>query len=228
MAKTALLKDFESLAASSDAVVHEWAGRHTALGSCRDLSAVLTVVASDPDGALGALLHEATHGDQVAARVVLQAMLPKMLTMARRDPAASLEDYLAHLWLRITDYPLERRPHRIAANLALDTLKAVKADQVPLLIPVADLDDQPARSHSDEERPHPDEELSVRELLRTAVDLRLIDPTTHATMLDVYADGLPEAVVAARQRVTTTTVRRRCNRGIRVLTAHARRLAAAA
>lgn len=220
MATTALFKEFESLVPRSATVVSTWARRHPALAECADLPAVMRAIREDPDKALGALLHEMIHGCPLAPRIVLHAMLPKMISMARRDPAASLEDYLAHLWLRITTYPLDRRPQRIAANLALDTLKAVKADMAPALVPVADLDDDPAR--------HPADDLSARRLLRAAVELRLIDPTTHATMMEVYADGLPEAEVAARHNITATTVRRRCHRGIRVLTAHARRLAEAA
>lgn len=222
MAHTSLQQDFESLAVRTTAVVSTWARRHPALAGCDDLPALMISIGTNPDQVLGALLQEMATGCPLAPRVVLHAMLPKMRTMARRDPAASLEDYLAHLWLRIRTYPLARRPHRIAANLALDTLKAVKADQTPLLVPVADLDDAPVSL------PPSADELSARRLLRAAADLRLIDPTTHATMVDVYADGLPEAEVAARQRVTTTTVRRRCHRGIRILTAHARQLAEAA
>lgn len=221
MAKTAVHKDFQSLIPRSAAAVSAWAERHSALAGCDDLPAVLAAIRSSPDAVLGALLGETLHGCPLAPRVVLHAMLPKMISMARRDPAASLEDYLAHLWLRITTYPLDRRPRRIAANLALDTLKAVKADLTPMLVPMADLDNAQAWRPSDDE-------LSARRLLRAAVDLRLIDPTTHATMLDVYADGLPETEVAVRQKVTATTVRRRCHRGIRVLTAHARQLVEAA
>jgi DNA-directed RNA polymerase specialized sigma24 family protein len=221
MSKRSLLEDFESLAGSSTALVSAWADRHAVLSGCQDLPAVLAAIPSDPDAVLAALLQEVAEGCRVAPRVVLRAMLPKMIVMARRDPTASLEDYLAHLWLRISTYPLNRRPRRIAANLALDTLKAVKADQAPLVVPVAELDDDRAWHE-------PTDDLSARRLLRAAVDLRLIDPTTHATMVNVYADGLPEAEVAARHRVTSTTVRRRCNRGIRVLAAHATRLAEAA
>lgn len=221
MTKTSILTDFESLIRPSAAMVSTWAAQHAALRGCADLPAVIAAIGSDPDGVLGALLHETGQGCPVAPRVVLHAMLPKMRSMARLDPAASLDDYLAHLWLRIATFPLDRRPRRIAANLALDTLKSVKADQSSSLVPVATLDDEP-------DLHDPADWLSARRLLRAAVDLRLIDPTTHATMLEVYAEGLPEAAVAVRQRVTPTTIRRRCNRGIRVLTAHASELAAAA
>lgn len=78
---------------------------------------------------LAALLREA-RTDPLAARVVLQALLPGLKrlagrllhTAAERDELWSL--LLAHGWERIRSYPLERRPRRIAANLLLDTAHA--------------------------------------------------------------------------------------------------------
>ena len=63
-------------------------------------------------------------GDQLAGRVVLQAVIGRMVRMAQRDPRAGIDDYLAQLWCAISSYPLQRRPVRIAANLSMDTLKA--------------------------------------------------------------------------------------------------------
>jgi len=45
--------------------------------------------------------------------------------MARRDPRAGIDDYIARLWCVINSYPLNRRPVWIAANLSMDTVKAV-------------------------------------------------------------------------------------------------------
>ena len=81
---------------------------------------------------LAALLREA-QTDPLAARVVLQALLPGLKrlasrllhTAAERDELWSL--LLAHGWERIRSYPLERRPRRIAANLLLDTAHATLA-----------------------------------------------------------------------------------------------------
>lgn len=219
MSVAALQQDFETLARCQSTVVAVWAGRHPVLAGCHDLCDVLAAVPTNADGVLAALLLEVAEGCPVAPRVVLQAMLPKMIRMAGKDAAASLADYLAHLWLRIASYPLARRPERIAANLALDTLKAVKADQASRAIPVADFDDRA--------RAEPTDEFTARRLLRAAVDLRLIDPTLHATMLSVYAEGLSEPAAAARHRVTPTTLRRRCNRGIKQMAAYASQLAEA-
>jgi DNA-directed RNA polymerase specialized sigma24 family protein len=80
------------------------------------------------DEILAALLRQA-QTDPLAARVVLQALLPGLKALARRillDASERDELWsalLAHCWERIRSYPLERRPARIAANTLLDTLK---------------------------------------------------------------------------------------------------------
>jgi DNA-directed RNA polymerase specialized sigma24 family protein len=80
------------------------------------------------DEILAALLRQA-QTDPLAARVVLQALLPGLKALARRillDASERDELWsalLAHCWERIRSYPLDRRPTRIAANTLLDTLK---------------------------------------------------------------------------------------------------------
>lgn len=80
------------------------------------------------DAVLAALVRQA-HSDPLAARMVLQALLPGLKTLARRilvdadqrnDVWSAL---LAHSWERIRCYPLERLPNRIAANVLFDALK---------------------------------------------------------------------------------------------------------
>lgn len=79
------------------------------------------------DEILSALLRQA-RSEPLAARVVLQTLLPGLKKLAGRlllDAAQRDELWptlLAHCWERIRCYPLERRPARIAANLLLDTL----------------------------------------------------------------------------------------------------------
>jgi len=80
------------------------------------------------DAILAALVRQAG-GDPLAARVVLQALLPGLKNLAGRlllEPDERDEIWsalLAHGWERIRRYPLERRPTRIAANVLLDTLQ---------------------------------------------------------------------------------------------------------
>jgi hypothetical protein len=80
------------------------------------------------DAVLAALVRQA-RSDPLAARFVLQALLPGLKGLAgrllleadERDEVWSA--LLAHCWERIRRYPLERRPARIAANTLLDTLQ---------------------------------------------------------------------------------------------------------
>ena len=80
------------------------------------------------DAILVALVRQA-HADPLAARVVLQALLPGLKALAGRLLLEASErdelwsSLLAHCWERIRSYPLERRPTRVAANVLLDTLK---------------------------------------------------------------------------------------------------------
>lgn len=79
------------------------------------------------DAILAALVRQAGT-DPLARRVVLQALLPGLKTVAKRilvDADQRDEVWAAllfHCWERICCYPLERRPARIAANIVLDAL----------------------------------------------------------------------------------------------------------
>ena len=78
------------------------------------------------DGRLAALVAEARH-NALAARVVLQRLLPGILSIARRrgdrEWRLTLEYYdelLANAWIVIRCYPIHRRPRAVAANLLRD------------------------------------------------------------------------------------------------------------
>ncbi|MDO8364032.1 MAG: LuxR C-terminal-related transcriptional regulator [Actinomycetota bacterium] len=70
----------------------------------------------------------ASHTDVVAARVVLQRLLPGLVTRARRwgdhRPGGSPEAFdelLSAAWTVIREFPVERRPRHLAANLLRDS-----------------------------------------------------------------------------------------------------------
>ncbi len=108
--------------------VSRWADRHDVLAPYGSFDDVLSAARLNSDPVLAALLTEVAIGDQLAGRVVLQALIGRMVRMAQRDPRAGIDDYLARLWCVINSYPLSRRPVRIAANLSMDTLKAVSRE----------------------------------------------------------------------------------------------------
>ncbi|MFZ9291788.1 MAG: hypothetical protein ACO26C_04500 [Ilumatobacteraceae bacterium] len=81
---------------------------------------------SDGDRVLWALVRRAGH-DELAARIVLQRILPPLLAIARRrgrivqgGVEAALDDVLAAAWGVIRRYPWHRRRAKVAANLVRD------------------------------------------------------------------------------------------------------------
>ena len=81
---------------------------------------------------LAQLIAAAQGGDELAGRCVVQAVLGRLVAIARRDSRLDVDQLVGALWLRILAYPLERRPRAIASNLALDARKDVVAELRPL------------------------------------------------------------------------------------------------
>lgn len=231
------------LAAHNRAVVAQWASDNPVLSGCGNPGAVLEAIRADPDPVLAALIaiHQSLRApgsgaeDHLAGRIVLQAMLGKIVTMAGKDSRHAVEDYVGQLWARIDSYPLARRPRRIAANLALDTLKAVTHDTDGRDMPVTADELElaglghtvttagPGLSDIDEVA-----DLTVHRVLRTAHLLGLIDEPTRRLLLSVYAEGLTSADAATRHGLTPATVRFRCSKAIRRMAQHAMTIAEAA
>lgn len=186
-----------------------WRRDCAAFAAASGLGEVLIVVRADPDAALGHLVRARAGGDDLSGRVVLQAILGKLVRMALVDPAASLDDYLAAAWERIVTYPVDARPTRIAANLVLDTLKAVKREYrrpvaTPLVAP-----------------PQPD----AATVLRWATEAGWLDADAVATLGAVYLEGRPGADVARSLGTSPGALRVRCHRAVQVLREHAVELA---
>ena len=240
------------LSPGARSVIGRWALQHQALVGCVTPADVLAAIPADPDPVLAALvgIHQtfrvpgAPAGDHLAGRIVLQTMLGKIVAMAGRDRIHAVEDYVGQLWARIDSYPLARRPRRIAANLALDTLKAVTHHRVgegpATTVPVTTAELElvglghtafgpggllvgPQAGPVDQI-----DDLTARRVLRTAGELGLIDEPTRRLLVSVYADGLTSADAAARHGLTPSTVRFRCSKAIRRMAQHATSIAEAA
>ena len=228
--RTALNGEWATLVDDGGGVPDAWQLPGTVLAGCEHLAAVLDRVREAPDPTLHALLTQCAAGDLLAGRVVLQAMLGKLVRMAARDPQAGLDDYVSALWLRIRTYPLADRPTRIAANLALDTLKAVQQQTRPPrgidvtpYPPSAFVDTLWARTGG-----YDDGELAARRVIRAAARLGLINSETRAVLTSVYADGLTGASAAARHGKSAGAIRVQCHKAVRTMARHARQLADAA
>jgi DNA-directed RNA polymerase specialized sigma24 family protein len=214
-----------------------WASRYDVLAACVDLDDVLLAITHEPDAALGALLTEVARKDHLAARTVLQAMLGKLVRMACIDEHGRVDDYVGAMWLRICDYPLVQRPRKIAANLALDTLKHVKTEQrhaVRLEIrpwpPGRRLDELHESAGRREIVDHQAHLASITAagVLDIAAGNGLLDPKARQLLGSVYADGLSGEAAAQRHGTSAGSVRVRCSRAVRHLARHASQLAAAA
>lgn len=188
---------------------YAWRRDCAAFASASGLVEALAAIRTDPDAALHHLLIAHAGGDALAGRVVLQAVLPKLVRMALVDAAASLDDYLAAAWERIANYPTDARRTSVAANLALDTLKTVKREQRRPAI-------QPAL---------PPRGPDVAAILAHATRLGWLDDDAAATLGAVYLDGRSGADAARHLGTSPGAVRVRCHRAVTVLREHAAELA---
>ena len=225
-----LNREWSSLRAGDE--VEDWAARHPIMRDCPDLPAVLARVADEPDTTLRALLIEARAGSMAAARVVLQAMLGKIVLMANADRVHGIDCYLLAMWECIRRYPIERRPHHVAANLALDARKLAKREPVgsSRVVPwppgssFADVvDRQFERDQVDHN--HDIAVLTAGDVLRAAVELELIDADAGMLLHSVYADGTRSAEVAGQRDISPAAVRQRCSQAVRRLAVHSAAIA---
>jgi len=213
-----------------------WRRRHAALADLPDLGAVEQQAATGDDAVLHALLVEAQRGDALAGRTVLQASLGRVVRMAGRDRRSTVDDYVAALWCVVALYPLAARPVRIAANLALDTLKAVHRESRwwprgtgVVVLPGDDLEPLLERTAHRAGLDHSEvSALGAGEVIRAARRLRLLDERASGLLHLVYVEGLTGQEAAVRDSSTAGSVRVRCSRAVRTLAAHAPALVEAA
>jgi DNA-directed RNA polymerase specialized sigma24 family protein len=142
------------------------------------------VRAATPEQADSVLLALVTrvidHDDQLAARVLLQLLLPGTRNLARRWWALGDHDERAAaavsaVYDRIRTYPLTRRPGRIAANVLLDAARQLRRS-VPRLT-----------TH-----PTPDVHLHDRDITTTA--------QTHSSveLADALTDAVDDGIIDLR------------------------------
>ena len=224
----ALNRDWDELVHRHRGSMQCWSRRHEALPECGSLDDLLAAAQGQPDAILGALLTEVSTGDQLAGRLVLQALLGRIVRMSSRDPAAGVDDYIAALWCQIQTYPLASRPVRIAANLSMDTLKAVHGErrwlregEVTPWPPEVFWSERPwtgaARATGGG---HDSNQLSAAGVLRAGRNRALIDDATHALLVSVYVDELSGSEAAKQHSTSAASVRVRCSRAVRRLAAH--------
>lgn len=201
-----LNSEWSQLTAAHSDVLIRWAQTEPVLGEALDLHDLLDLVRAAPDQVLLALLRLGRGGDPLAWRVVLQAMLGKAVSLSGGHEDVLVE-LVSELWLAIADYPIERRPHAVAANLSWTLRRRL----VPAPMVLA-LFTPP--------------EASAEATLDRARALCLIDEADHRTLSLVYLDGLTSARAGAALGISAELVRYRCRRTLRRLAAQADVLAA--
>jgi len=215
-----------------------WRRRHPCLAGFASLEELLAGCGWDPgvpqdvaDGRLAALVAEASAGDSAAVRVVLERVLPGLVRRAarraRRDGrpfGEVLGELVAVAWLVIAEYPLARRPVKVAANIVRDTEYRLfgyvpatvrtcrPAAPEALPVPPAGPDGRPVDGA-------PPPAVEVLELLADAV--RAGFPQADAVLLaELCVAGVSPSVLAARDGVTVRAVRSRRRVALARLCAH--------
>ncbi len=149
---------------------------------------------SAEDDLLLALLRLTQAGQQLAGRVLLQAMLPKIARMVRTMRSTTSEDRLiedrrhiavATFWEVLNAYPVHRRQTGVAGNLALDTLHQLTSG---LRKPPADIPLDP-------------DEAGERLALRCYQEPRLFGEglSADADLLEVIAWGVDVAAITSQE-----------------------------
>ena len=157
------------------------------------------------------LLVERAATDELAARIVLQRLLPPLIAVARRRGKITvggfdeaLTEVVSQAWLLIRTYPLERRPAKVASNLVRDSeyhafVKPTRYQRYTV---------QPCDTESMNAvaAPHEDEDCSL--LLSDILDRTAptLSPES-VSILRQLADGATVEQLAKRYGVQIRTVR---------------------
>jgi DNA-directed RNA polymerase specialized sigma24 family protein len=192
-----------------------WSGREVRLASVRSRAAVgaaadaaddAAAVAEDRANDVMARLLLAARLDEVAARVVLQRLLPGLVGRARRwssRPAGgvdALDELLAAAWTVIRTFPVERRPRHLVANLLRGAeyhafVRPNRRMLVHEFVPTHTLD-----------RPTPDGALEAAEELAELVDAARTLTDRDRRLLALLLRGASMAEVATTLDVCVRTV----------------------
>jgi len=145
-----------------------------------------------------ALVRRAVAGDGLAARVLLQLLLPGVRRLARRWWALGDDDEraaaaVAAVWEKIQRYPLARRPGRVAANILMDASvelrRSLRGRQ--LVLPMGFV---PGFEPADTDKRHPAEELV--EALVDAVEAGIITRDDAQLIASSRISGTPLRQIA--------------------------------
>lgn len=166
---------------------------------------------SKGDGYLLMLVEHAKH-DDLAARIVLQRILPPLLSIGYRrgrivqgGASEAITDTLSHAWELIRTYPIERRPTKVASNLVRDAeyFAFVRTSRrQTLMFELRRSPDLERFAEPPRERTAKDE---IDKVLSDAKELGL--PQKYLEILRRLADGESYESIAKHHGVAVRTVR---------------------
>ena len=152
--------------------------------------------------------------DELAARIVLQRILPPLVAIARRRGQiidggidGAIAEVLPTAWTVIRQYPWHRRPHKVASNLVLDSeyfafVQANRAKKVKVFAVEPNLLSQLVSEPETCEFP---QEISLESLINLAIS-RGIEPR-HVEVLRAVASGQTAATIAKHYGIAERTAR---------------------
>jgi hypothetical protein len=177
----------------------------------------------DADAVLLALVRRAVTGDDLAARVLLQLLLPGTRNLARRwwalgDHEERAAAAVTAVYHRIRGYPVARRPGRVAANVLMDAARELRRAVPRLTVTLAAEPAGPdATAASAAAPPHAAVELA--EVLRDAVDDGILGRDDAELIARSRIAGHRVADIAAHHRLGSRTLWDRRHRAERTLVA---------
>ena len=168
-------------------------------------------------------------GDPLAARVLLQLLLPGTRSLARRWWALGDHDERAAaavlaVYHRIRSYPLARRPGRVAANILMDAAQELRR-ALPRIHPTltADPDVRGAGRTEAEIEPTPHPSVELAEVLDEAVRAQVIDAEDAELIARSRIGGDRVADIAERRGSRPRTLwDRRCRAEAALVQHHGR------
>jgi hypothetical protein len=183
---------------------------------------------ADADNILLALVTRVVdHDDALAARVLLQLLIPGTRNMARRwwalgDPDERAAAAVTAVYTRIRTYPLARRPGRIAANILLDAQRELRRTAThttrTTVTPVPDPTTHHPHTTRDMGEPDPHPAIELTHLLQDAVDHHLIHPDDADLIARTRIHGQRVVDIAHHRHVGTRTLWDRRHRAEHTLT----------
>jgi DNA-directed RNA polymerase specialized sigma24 family protein len=163
-------------------------------------------------------------------------MLGKLVRMAQVDLEHEVGEYISAFWCVLKTYPLAARPRRIAANLALDTLKQVRLERrssrchgVSPWPPGPQLDEAYEQVRLRNSLDHQREigEMTAQNVLDSAGRLGVLSVESRHLLSSVYVDGMTGREAASMHQISSGSVRVRCSRAVGELRRHIPQLLAA-